>query len=277
MTQWRGKSVQGGLLMKYFGGCDVGSTYTKCVILNEEGTIVSSVTVKSKINPVKSAEIALEETLSKLDDIKSAEELTYLIGTGYGRNKVPFADENISEISCHAMGVHVTNPSVKAIIDIGGQDVKGIAIDSDGTVKNFAMNDKCAAGTGRFFEAMANAFEMSLPEFCELSLQAKNTIPITAQCTVFAESEVISLVGEGKPMDEIAAGIQLSVAKRCFVMAKKAGATDSITLTGGCAKNQGLKKAIEHVLKIKVVDLETDPQLMGALGAAEYARQKGMV
>lgn len=277
MTQWRGKSVQGGLLMKYFGGCDVGSTYTKCVILNEEGTIVSSVTVKSKINPVKSAEVALEETLSKLDDIKSAEELTYLIGTGYGRNKVPFADENISEISCHAMGVHVTNPSVKAIIDIGGQDVKGIAIDSDGTVKNFAMNDKCAAGTGRFFEAMANAFEMSLPEFCELSLQAKNTIPITAQCTVFAESEVISLVGEGKPMDEIAAGIQLSVAKRCFVMAKKAGATDSITLTGGCAKNQGLKKAIEHVLKIKVVDLETDPQLMGALGAAEYARQKGMV
>ena len=119
-------------------------------------------------------------------------------------------------------------------------------------------------------------FEMSLPDFCKLSLQAKNTIPITAQCTVFAESEVISLVGEGKPMDEIAAGIQLAVAKRCFVMAKKAGATDSITLTGGCAKNEGLKRAIEHVLKIKVVDLPIDPQLMGALGAAEYARQKGM-
>ena len=135
---------------------------------------------------------------------------------------------------------------------------------------------QCAAGTGRFFEAMANAFEMSLPEFCQLSLKAKNTIPITAQCTVFAESEVISLVGEGKPMDEIAAGIQLAVAKRCFVMAKKSGATDSITLTGGCAKNEGLKKAIEKVLKIKVVNLKTDPQLMGALGAAEYARQKGM-
>ena len=117
---------------------------------------------------------------------------------------------------------------------------------------------------------------MSLPEFSELSLNAKNTIPITAQCTVFAESEVISLVGEGKPMDEIAAGIQLAVAKRCFVMAKKAGATDSITLTGGCAKNAGLKKAIEKVLKIKVVELNTDPQLMGALGAAEYARQKGL-
>ena len=261
--------------MKYFGGCDAGSTYTKCVIIDENGKIAAAVTKRSRINPVLSAKDALDEAVSQVDGLNSAEELTYLIGTGYGRNKVPFADENISEISCHAMGVHVTAPSVKAIIDIGGQDVKGIAIDTDGTVLNFAMNDKCAAGTGRFFESMARAFEMSLDEFSNLSLTAKNVIPITAQCAVFAESEVISLVGEGKPMEEIAAGIQLSVAKRCFVMAKKAGAADSVTLTGGCAKNEGLKKAIEKVLKINVVDLPTDPQLMGALGAAEYSRQKG--
>ena len=261
--------------MKYFGGCDAGSTYTKCVIIDENGKILAAVTKRSRINPVLSAKDALDEAVSQVDGLNSAEELTYLIGTGYGRNKVPFADENISEISCHAMGVHVTDPSVKAIIDIGGQDVKGIAIDTDGTVLNFAMNDKCAAGTGRFFESMARAFEMSLDEFSNLSLTAKNVIPITAQCAVFAESEFISLVGEGKPMEEIAAGIQLSVAKRCFVMAKKAGAADSVTLTGGCAKNEGLKKAIEKVLKINVVDLPTDPQLMGALGAAEYARQKG--
>lgn len=261
--------------MKYFGGCDAGSTYTKCVIIDENGKIAAAVTKRSRINPVLSAKDALDEAVSQVDGLNSAEELTYLIGTGYGRNKVPFADENISEISCHAMGVHVTAPSVKAIIDIGGQDVKGIEIDTDGTVLNFAMNDKCAAGTGRFFESMARAFEMSLDEFSNLSLTAKNVIPITAQCAVFAESEVISLVGEGKPMEEIAAGIQLSVAKRCFVMAKKAGAADSVTLTGGCAKNEGLKKAIEKVLKINVVDLPTDPQLMGALGAAEYARQKG--
>ena len=227
------------MAMKYYGGCDAGSTYTKCVILDETGKIVAQVTRRSRINPVLSAEDALREAIEQVDDLNSAEELSYLIGTGYGRNKVPFADENISEISCHAMGVHVTNPAIKAIIDIGGQDVKGIAIDTDGTVLNFAMNDKCAAGTGRFFESMANAFEMSLEEFSNLSLKAKNTIPITAQCAVFAESEVISLVGEGKPMEEIAAGIQLSVAKRCFVMAKKAGATDAVTLTGGCAKNPG--------------------------------------
>ena len=261
--------------MKYFGGCDVGSTYTKAVIVDENGKIVADTTLKSKINAEESAKLAMADVLKQVG-LEKSEDLAYLIGTGYGRNKVPFADENISEISCHAMGVHVTNPNVKAIIDIGGQDIKGISIDTDGTVKNFAMNDKCAAGTGRFYEAMARSFEMSLPEFSKLSLSAKNVIPITAQCTVFAESEVITLVGEGKPMNEIAAGIQMAVAKRCFVMSKKAGATDSITLTGGCAKNDGLKAAIEHVLKLKVVDLDVDPQLMGALGAAEYARQKGM-
>lgn len=262
-------------MKKYFGGCDVGSTYTKTVILDEQGNIVASNTLKSKINSEESAKAGLQDALKEAG-LKSIDDLNYLIGTGYGRNKVPQAQENISEISCHAMGVHITDPTVKAIIDIGGQDVKGISVDNDGTVRNFAMNDKCAAGTGRFFESMARAFELDLPEFCKLSLTAKNVIPITAQCTVFAESEVITLAGEGKPREEIAAGIQLAVAKRCFVMAKKAGATDKITLTGGCAKNEGLKRAIEHVLKLKVIDLKIDPQLMGALGAAEYARQKGL-
>lgn len=262
--------------MRYYGGCDSGSTYTKCVVVDEAGQMVADVTLRSRINAVLSAQDALEQAIAQVPDLARAEDLAYLVGTGYGRNKVPFADENISEISCHAMGVHVANPAVRSIIDIGGQDVKGIAIDEDGTVLQFAMNDKCAAGTGRFFEAMARAFEMDLDEFSRLPLGARNVIPITSQCTVFAESEVISLVGEGKPMDEIAAGIALSVAKRCFVMSKKAGARDSITLTGGCAKNAGLKAAIERVLKLKVIDLPIDPQLMGALGAAEYARQKGM-
>lgn len=172
--------------------------------------------------------------------------------------------------------MHVTDPSVKAIIDIGGQDVKGISIDTDGTVKNFAMNDKCAAGTGRFYEAMARSFEMTLPEFSNLSLTAKNVIPITAQCTVFAESEVITLVGEGKPMDEIAAGIQMAVAKRCFVMSKKAGRhrrhhTDR-RLRQECRFEAGHRARAEA----EGHRPEDRSQLMGALGAAEYARQKGM-
>ena len=261
--------------MKYFAGCDVGSTYTKAVILDENGKIVATTIQRSKINAEQSSVQAVDSCLSQVDGISKPEDLAYIVGTGYGRNRVPFAYENVSEISCHAMGVHVTNPEVKAIIDIGGQDVKGIAVAPDGTVKNFAMNDKCAAGTGRFYEAMAHSFEMTLEEFSVLSLKAKNAIPVTAQCTVFAESEVIALVGEGKAPEEIAAGIQMAVAKRCFIMAKKAGAINSITLTGGCAKNEGLKKAIEKVLKTKVIELAVDPQLMGALGAAEFARKKG--
>ena len=261
--------------MKYFAGCDVGSTYTKAVILDENGKIVATTIQRSKINAEQSSVQAVDSCLSQVDGISKPEDLAYIVGTGYGRNRVPFAHENVSEISCHAMGVHVTNPEVKAIIDIGGQDVKGIAVAPDGTVKNFAMNDKCAAGTGRFYEAMAHSFEMTLEEFSVLSLKAKNAIPVTAQCTVFAESEVIALVGEGKAPEEIAAGIQMAVAKRCFIMAKKAGEINSITLTGGCAKNEGLKKAIEKVLKTKVIELAVDPQLMGALGAAEFARKKG--
>lgn len=198
--------------MKYYGGCDSGSTYTKCVILDETGKMVADVTLRSRINSVLSAQAALDEAVAQVPDLKSAKDLAYLVGTGYGRNKVPFADENISEISCHAMGVHVADPSVRSIIDIGGQDVKGIAVDTDGTVLNFAMNDKCAAGTGRFFEAMAKAFEMDLTEFSKLALRAKN---------------------------------------------------------------EGLKAAIEKVLKLKVIDLSVDPQLIGAIGAAEFARQKG--
>ena len=163
--------------MKYFGGCDVGSTYTKAVILDENGKMVADTTIKQQDQFRGIALVAAMAEVCEKAGLKSSKDLEYLIGTGYGRNKVPFADENISEISCHAMGVHVTDPSVKAIIDIGGQDVKGISVDTDGTVKNFAMNDKCAAGTGRFFEAMARSFELSLPEFSKLSTDRKERHP----------------------------------------------------------------------------------------------------
>ena len=258
----------------YTLGIDVGSTASKCIMLKDGQEIVAKSLIDvgaGTSGPQRAIDAVLENAGMKKEDV------AFTLATGYGRNSLMnFADKQMSELSCHARGAYFLFPDVHTVIDIGGQDVKGISIDTDGTVKSFAMNDKCSAGTGRFFEAMARSFEMSLPEFSNLSLTAKNVIPITAQCTVFAESEVITLVGEGKPTDEIAAGIEMAVAKRCFVMAKKAGATDSITLTGGCAKNAGLKQAIEHVLKFKVVELKTDPQLMGALGAAEYARQKGL-
>ena len=258
--------------MKYYGGCDVGSTYTKAVILDENGKICADTTIRSKINSEVSAKLAMEEVLTKVG-LNSSEELGYLIGTGYGRNKVPFADENISEISCHAMGVHVTDPTVKAIIDIGGQDVKGISIDTDGTVKNFAMNDKCAAGTGRFYEAMARSFEMSLPEFSNLSLTAKNVIPITAQCTVFAESEVISQLSMGTDKCDIINGIHKSVAGRVAGLAHRIGVRDQVVMTGGVAQNQGVVKALQDELGHEI---HTSPltQYNGALGAALFAFDK---
>ena len=258
--------------MKYFGGCDVGSTYTKAVILDENGKMVADTTIKSKINSEASAVAAMAEVCEKAG-LKSSKDLEYLIGTGYGRNKVPFADENISEISCHAMGVHVTDPSVKAIIDIGGQDVKGISVDTDGTVKNFAMNDKCAAGTGRFFEAMARSFEMSLPEFSKLALTAKNVIPITAQCTVFAESEVISLIANNEEKPDIAAGVCRAVAGKAYSLMRRVGLEGAYMMTGGVAQNPGVVRAVEELIGEKLFICE-DPEIVGATGAALLALEK---
>lgn len=263
-------------MQRYFIGLDGGSTYLKAAMIDEWGRVVDTMVRNTGIDNSGTASALVDELCHRRGITRA--QVGYIMATGYSRKILDVADDDISEITAHAYGVRITAPPEwrpGMIVDVGGQDSKIIYLDANYAVKNFTMNDKCAAGTGRFFEAMARSFEMSLSDFSKLSLKAKNIIPITAQCTVFAESEVITLVGEGKAMDEIAAGIEMAVAKRCFVMAKKAGATDSITLTGGCAKNDGLKDAIEKVLKIKVVDLAVDPQLMGALGAAEYARQKG--
>jgi predicted CoA-substrate-specific enzyme activase len=258
-------------------GCDVGSTYGKAVIMDLNGKVLGTSIVRSKIDPEETSKLAIAEAMKDIAGLQSIKDFVYMVGTGYGRNRVPFANENISEISCHAMGVHITNPAIRTIVDIGGQDLKGITIDENGSVKHFAMNDKCAAGTGRFFEGMARAFEVDLQEFSDMSLKAKEILPITSQCSVFAETEVISMVAQKKNPNDIAAGIQASVAKRCFTMLKSAGIEREVTMTGGCAKNKGLKNALEKILKFEITELKTDPQLMGALGACEFARKKALV
>lgn len=261
-------------MKKFYCGCDIGSTYAKCVIIDEEKRIVSNAIIRSKIDPTESSRLVMLEALKNVNEITDPEEFTYIVGTGYGRTQIELANENVSEISCHAMGVHTINPEIRTIIDIGGQDVKGISIDSEGSIKDFGMNDKCAAGTGRFFELMANCFDMDLQEFSDLSLKATKVIPITSQCSVFAETEVISLLAQKKPAADIAAGIQMSVAKRCFVMIKSVGLEECVTVTGGCAKNMGLLKALEKCLRVKITRLDVDPQSMGALGAAVLAHKK---
>lgn len=263
------------LTKKYYAGCDVGSTTGKAVIL-DDSNMVSTAIIPAEIDPEVTAKIVLEKACRNLDGFMEIENLAYLVGTGYGRSEVPFANENISEISCHALGVYHCDPEIKTIVDIGGQDVKGISIDSDGSVLEFAMNDKCAAGTGRFLEMMSKTFRMDLDAFSALSLQAKNAIPVTSQCSVFAETEVISLLSKRKPPADIAAGIQAAVAKRSFTLLKKVGVRPKITVTGGCSKNEGLLKALKTRLRMEITPLSVDPQLMGALGAAIFARRKGM-
>lgn len=258
----------------YVCGCDVGSTYGKVAVMDLDGRLVASAIVRSKINPEETSKMAIEAAIANMPRLFEQDGFDYVVGTGYGRARIPEANENISEISCHAMGVHVSNPAVRTIIDIGGQDLKGIQLDDKGAVRNFAMNDKCAAGTGRFFENMARVFECDLTEFSNLSLKSNNPLPISSQCGIFAETEVISLFSQGKNPADVAAGLQVSVAKRCLTLLKSAGIEQEVTVTGGCAKNKGLKLRLEQLLGFPLVEFKVDPQLMGAIGACEFAHRR---
>src|SRR5512139_2520521 len=194
------------------GGCDVGSTTGKAVIL-DGASIVSHFIMASTTNPERTARLAMDEAV-KMAGLGSLADLQYVVGTGYGRLKVPFANENVSEITCHARGAHWLNPAVRTVVDIGGQDCKVMSIDKNGKVLEFAMNDRCAAGTGRFFEAMARVLGCGLDGISSLENQGSNPATITSQCSVFAESEVVTLINEGLDLPNIIAGINNAVANR---------------------------------------------------------------
>ncbi len=255
------------------GGCDIGSTTGKAVVM-DNGRVVSHFLMGSTTKPELTAQRAMDEAL-KMANLSSIEVLDYIVGTGYGRLKVPFANENISEITCHAKGAHWMNPTVRTVVDIGGQDCKVMSIDNKGKVLEFVMNDRCAAGTGRFFEAMARVLDCGLEGISALPNQGENPATITSQCSVFAESEVVTLINEGVDLSNIIAGINNSVAGRLNSMVRKVGLEEGLALTGGCSKNEGLAKALEKMLGVKVIELPMDPQLAGALGAALIAAEKG--
>jgi (R)-2-hydroxyacyl-CoA dehydratese activating ATPase len=258
----------------FVAGCDVGSTTGKAVIMDKDLKVLAYSVTPSTFDPEKTSRQALEVAIEQVEGIFAIEDLGYIIGTGYGRIEVPFANDNVSEITCHAIGAHHLDSSIHTVIDIGGQDCKAMALKDDGNVLEFAMNDKCAAGTGRFFEGMGRAFNMSLDEFSKLSMKSNAPSPISSQCSVFAESEVISLVSQRKKPEDVAAGVQDSVAKRLFALARRVGVRENLTVTGGCAKNKGLMRFLEKRIKIKVTTLSMDPQLVGALGAAVLAAKK---
>jgi predicted CoA-substrate-specific enzyme activase len=200
-------------------------------------------------------------------------DLHYTVGTGYGRRAIPFASEAITEITCHAQGANWVIPETRTIIDIGGQDSKAIRIDAKGNVLNFVMNDKCAAGTGRFFEVMAKVLQLPMERFSSIASMGQHPWKISSVCTVFAESEVVSLRAEKKSREDIIAGLYQAVAYRVGAMARTIGYQDLVVFTGGVAKNHAMARALEEEIGHKIVRPE-EPQIMGALGAALFASKR---
>lgn len=250
-------------------GLDIGSITTKGALMIN-GSIVGTKVIFTGYKSEKAGRDVFAELLSE-HKLKESD-VNKIVSTGYGRNNVEFCDKSITEITCHGAGAIYQNPDVRTIIDIGGQDSKTMSLDSDGKVRDFAMNDKCAAGTGRFLEVMARALEVDLDDFGTLSLNSSCPAKISSLCTVFAESEVISLISRGEYRENIMAGIHESIASRVAAMAKRVGVTPPVMMTGGVAKNIGVVKSLETKLETPIVVAES-AQENGAIGAAVLASQ----
>ena len=264
--------------MAITAGVDIGSTASKAVILSD-GNPAGQIIGPSSTNPKRTAREIYKKALEAAGI--SADQVSYIVGTGYGRTQVEFADRNISEITCHGRGAHFLLPGARTVIDIGGQDTKAISVDSQGNLLDFAMNDKCAAGTGRFLEAMARSMEMPIERMEEYYYGEGEPCTITNMCSVFAESEVINLINDGVEMPGIVKGLLLSLAGRVAALTKRQGLIEEIVMTGGVAKNRGVQEAVEKRLGIELRRFDgADPQLVGALGAAlvaaDFAEGKGM-
>lgn len=255
-----------------YAGVDVGSLATKSVIIRD-GEIAGFGLIPSGLNSEESGLNALAEALKNAGIERS--QVNHIVSTGYGRISATYASKTVTEITCHAKGANYLYPNVRTIIDIGGQDAKAIRVEADGSVADFAMNDKCAAGTGRFLEVMAGIFKVPLAKLGELSLEADGVVPMSSTCTVFVESEVISLLARGEKPQNIQAGIHHAIANRIAGLFSRVGIRSDVFFSGGVAKNKGMSKAIEEVLKVNIVTPTYDPQLTGALGAAVFAQAIG--
>ena len=254
-----------------FAGIDIGSLSTDAVLLDRNGEIAGSAIVATGASTKKACEEAFARALAEAGAAPSA--VVFTVSTGYGREMAVSADLSITEITCHARGARFLFPEARTVLDIGGQDSKIIRLNPDGRVSDFAMNDKCAAGTGRFLEVMARTLEIDLEEMGPRSLLSRKTVPVSSMCTVFAESEVISLIASGTPPEAIARGIHLAIADRISALAERVGLIVPAVMTGGVAKNPGARKALEGKFGFPLLVPE-DPQLAGALGAALIAREK---
>lgn len=258
----------GGQGKMYVMGVDSGSTSTNAVIMDQDRKIKAFSVVRTGAKSGESADKILKEVLEKAE--LKREDISWIVSTGYGRVSIPYADETVTEISCHGRGAHYFNPKIRTILDIGGQDSKGIKLSDKGEVIDFVMNDKCAAGTGRFLEMIARTLEVDISELGTIALQSTEDIEITSMCSVFAESEVISLIANNKEKTDIANGICRAIANKSFSLLKRVGMEGEYMMTGGVAKNPGVVRAVEEKIGAKLY-ICPEPEIVGATGAAMYA------
>lgn len=261
--------------MRVAAGVDVGSTQTKAIIMAENGAaapveIMARALTPTGANVRKAAENAY--ALACREAGLSPREIGFVVGTGYGRYNISFGQAQMTEISCHARGAQYLCPGTRTVIDMGGQDSKAISVGPNGEVLDFVMNDKCAAGTGRFLGAASYALEMSLGELGPLALKSQNPVRITTTCTVFAESEIISHLSKGILPEDVLMGVHQAITSRCVSLARRVGVHSEVTFTGGVSRNVAIVKLLEEAVGMKI-NVSPDAHFCGALGAALFARE----
>ena len=254
----------------YVTGVDIGSASSKALIL-EKGEVLEHAILPTGAESASSAERVMEIALRRAG--LELGEIGYVVATGYGRVIVPFADEEVTELSCHARGAHHLFPGARTVLDMGGQDCKAIRCDAQGRLGDFAMNDKCAAGTGRFLELMADVLQIPLDEIGLLSLEARGEVRISNTCAVFAKSEVAAMVRQGRDRSEILAGLHEAIASRVCALLRKVGVEPDFVIAGGIGKNPGVVRRVEAKVGLRAL-LPPEPQITGALGAALFAADR---
>ncbi|MBI3455820.1 MAG: 2-hydroxyglutaryl-CoA dehydratase [Candidatus Rokubacteria bacterium] len=257
--------------MIFGAGVDVGSTQTKAVIVEGSRRIVARSLIATGANVSRAAETAFVRALESAGLPREA--IGYVVGTGYGRYKVTFGDAQITEITCHARGAHSLFPGTRTVIDMGGQDTKAIKVGPDGSVLDFAMNDKCAAGTGRFLSAAADVIGVGLDEIGSLSLKARAPVRLTSVCTVFVESDIMSYLAQRKTVEDILGGVHKAIATRTMALVRRVGVEDEVTFTGGVSRNIGMVRGLEAVLG-RPINVSDEGHYVGALGAALFALER---
>ncbi len=254
--------------MKYTAGIDVGSTQSKAVILDSSRAIVARTLIDTGATVKRAGQRALDNLLETSDVAR--DDVRFVVGTGYGRYKIEAGDDQVTEISCHARGAQMLFPATRTVIDMGGQDTKAIKLGSEGDVLDFCMNDKCAAGTGRFLAGAADVLGLTLDEIGEISLKGTKPIRLTSVCTVFVESDILSHLAQKQKVEDILAGVHLAIAARTIGLVRRVGVEEEVTFTGGVARNIGMVRALEEKLGT-TLNVSEDSQYIGAIGAALFA------